>query len=162
MRRTETIKFGEFMNGEYKSKVEVKKTQGKDVLEAAAKITLVGTAIKFGLPVLAVTIPLTFATKALAAGIGAHAVPVEAITVGGTISDAMKEKIIHAFDPLVDLMTSLAAPIAGVMITGGALMTMIGMKEKGYGLIMSASLGYILVQISPLLLNLLFGVGAAI
>lgn len=73
-----------------------------------------------------------------------------------------KEKILHAFDPLIDLAISLSYPIAGVMIAGGCLFIMIGMRERGMDMLKNAALGYILVQLSPTLLRLLVGVGGSI
>jgi len=59
-------------------------------------------------------------------------------------------------------MVSLSLPIAGVMLTGGALLIMIGQKDKGFTLIMNASLGYVLVNLTPLFMSLLESVGKAI
>jgi hypothetical protein len=70
-----------------------------------------------------------------------------------------KEKIIEAFMPLVDLIQALSYPIALVMLTGGALMFMINQKDKGISLIQNASIGYILVQLMPLMMQLLVGIG---
>jgi hypothetical protein len=70
-----------------------------------------------------------------------------------------KEKIVEAFMPLVDMIQALSYPIALVMLTGGALMFMINQKDKGIGLIQNASIGYILVQLMPLLMNMLVGIG---
>ena len=78
------------------------------------------------------------------------------------VPEATKQSILHAFDPLIDLMIDLALPIAGVMITGGALLIMIGQKDKGFSLIMNSALGYCLVNLTPLLLSLLESVGKAI
>lgn len=78
------------------------------------------------------------------------------------VANATKDNIIHAFDPLINLMIDLALPIAGVMLTGGALLIMIGQKEKGFTLIMNSSIGYVLVNLSPLFLSLLESVGKAI
>ena len=55
------------------------------------------------------------------------------------VPEATKQSILHVFDPLIDLMIDLALPIAGVMITGGALLIMIGQKDKGFSLIMNSS-----------------------
>jgi hypothetical protein len=75
------------------------------------------------------------------------------------IPDAVKSKIIHAFDPLIELVTALSYPIAGVMIAGGCLFIMVGNREKGMSMIQTAAIGYILVQLSPLFLDLLVGIG---
>ena len=74
----------------------------------------------------------------------------------------LKETILHAFDPLIDLIQALAYPIAGVMIAGGCLFIMCGNREKGMSMLQNAAIGYILVQLSPMLLKLLVGVGSSI
>jgi hypothetical protein len=158
-KRTETIKFGEFMNGEYKHKAEQKKRQGRAVLKAVTTGSIIVTASKVAIPAFMVSIPIMLATKPLFV----EAVPAAAaVPVAGVISETVKAKIVHAFDPLVDLMVSLSLPIAGVMLTGGALMIMVHQKEMGYKMIMNGCIGYILVQMSPMFLNLLAGVGAAL
>jgi len=75
------------------------------------------------------------------------------------MSAATKAKIMHAFDPLIHLVQSLAYPIAGVMIAGGCLFIMCGNREKGMQMLQNAAIGYILVQLSPMLLELLVGIG---
>ncbi|WP_240375417.1 hypothetical protein [Bacillus piscicola] len=104
-----------------------------------------------------ITVPLL-----LAGGATTPAMAAEPAAVTVAIGDGIKEKIMHSFDPLIDLITSLSYPIAGVMIAGGALMIMIGQKDKGYSLIQNSAIGYILVQLSPLMLELLVGIGDAV
>lgn len=78
------------------------------------------------------------------------------------MSDGIKQNILHAFDPLIDLIVTLAYPIAGVMIAGGCLFIMCGNREKGMGMLQNAAIGYILVQLSPMMLKLLVGIGGSI
>jgi hypothetical protein len=78
------------------------------------------------------------------------------------MSAATKTKILHAFDPLIDLVQSLSYPIAGVMIAGGCLFIMVGNRERGMQMLQNAAIGYILVQLSPMLLELLVGIGSSI
>lgn len=73
-----------------------------------------------------------------------------------------KARILHAFDPLIGMIQSLSYPIAGVMIAGGCLFIMCGNKERGMQMLQNAALGYILVQISPMLLQLLVGIGSSV
>lgn len=89
-------------------------------------------------------------------GLG-DAVPAMAAAGGG-----MHTKIIHAFDPLVHLIQDLAHPIAAVMIAGGCLYIMTGNREKGMQMMQNAAIGYILVQMAPMMLNLLVGIGAGV
>jgi hypothetical protein len=70
-----------------------------------------------------------------------------------------KEQIIEAFMPLVDMIQALSYPIALVMLTSGALLFMINQKDRAVSLIQNASIGYILVQLMPLLMQLLVGIG---
>ena len=87
--------------------------------------------------------------------------PIDAVPVWSPI-DSAKETIVEAFMPLVDAIQALSYPIALVMLTGGALMFMINQKERGVGLIQNASIGYILVQLMPIFMNLLVGIGGAL
>lgn len=65
------------------------------------------------------------------------------------------EKVVHAFDPLVDMIQALAYPVAMIVVLGGALFIMIGNKEKGFTMMQGAGLGYVLVQLTPMVLNIL-------
>lgn len=85
----------------------------------------------------------------------AESVPVNAVPVVSTAD--VYGKMVNAFDPLVALIQSLAYPIAMVVVLGGALFVMIGNKEKGFTMMQSAGLGYVLVQITPMVLDILAG-----
>ncbi|MBM4762687.1 hypothetical protein [Bacillus sp. B15-48] len=138
--RTEVISFNEFVTDGYKggNSTKYKKGNLKELLKASVTIPFVWDALK-----------------------GSKTFAREAVEVG-TVPQATKESILHAFDPLIELMIDLALPIAGVMITGGALLILIGQKDKGFQLILNSSLGYCLVQLTPLLLKLLEQVGKSI
>jgi hypothetical protein len=86
-------------------------------------------------------------------------VPVEAVPV---MSSVVQSKILHAFDPLIHMIQALSYPIAGVMIAGGCLFIMVGNRERGMQMLQNAALGYILVQLAPMLLELLVGVGSTV
>lgn len=90
---------------------------------------------------------------------GATVINGPAVAVAGS---ATKQSIMHAFDPLIQTITTLSFPIAGVMITGGALMWMIGLKDKGMGFVTNACIGFILIQMSPMFLDILYGIAASI
>jgi hypothetical protein len=154
-KKPETIKFGDFMSGEYKHKGKGRKTPHGPISND------LGTVLKWGTVIPIVGHLTTKGTLAMASTGETVTIPAgEAVTT--MASGAVMEKIAHAFDPLIDLMVGISLPIAGVMLTGGALMIMIGQKELGYRLIMNCSLGYVLVQMSPLFIDLLAGVGSAI
>lgn len=132
--------------------------------------------IGIGIPIILLThgmafpaLPLIGAGRVLAAALNpssvAHAPvvnPEDAVPVMGGVSAAVHSKILHAFDPLVNLIQDLAYPIAAVMIAAGSIMIMIGNKEKGMQYLTNAALGYILVQLVPLMLSLLVGVGSSV
>lgn len=88
--------------------------------------------------------------------------PDDAVPAMSGLSGAAHAKILHAFDPLVNLIQDLAYPIAAVMIATGAIFIMVGNKEKGMQMLQHAALGYILVQLVPLMLSLLVGVGHSV
>ncbi|MGE7650456.1 hypothetical protein ACQKM1_22175 [Peribacillus frigoritolerans] len=152
----------EFVSGSYKEKKKMPSLSGskleKMVWVPVAGITA-GAAIKIKTAVAAATVAAGSGAAVVANGMpigGVEAIPV------GTVSGAITNQVIHAFDPLVNLMVSLSLPIASVILTGAALMVMINQKEKGYSLMMQASVGYVLVQMIPLFIKLLAGIGAAI
>lgn len=113
------------------------------------------------------SIPLTLLASVLPASglprsFAASAVPAAADVAVPAMSTAVKTKIIHAFDPLIDLIMSLSFPIAGVMIAGGCLFILVGNRERGMQMLQNAAIGYILVQLSPLFLDLLVGIGDSV
>jgi hypothetical protein len=126
-----------------------------------------------GIPVILLThgVPFTFLPivgvgRALAAtltpGAVAAAPEVDAIPAMGGVSASVHSKIIHAFDPLINLIQDLSYPIAAVMIATGSIFILCGHKEKGMQFLTNAALGYILVQLVPLMLSLLVGVGSSV
>lgn len=134
--KQEVIGFKDFMN------------RGKDIisaeeLEIMKKGKVAGYAFGLSMLPLAFT-PLTQATPA-----SAH----EAVTA--MAQGQMYDKMIIAFNPLIDLIQALAYPIAMVVVLGGAIMVMINQKEKGYSMMMGAGLGYVLVNMTPMILNIL-------
>ena len=142
--RIEAIKYSDYMGGQ---RFEEKKTM-KDI----------GGMLKKAGAATAGAIMLAKAPLALAAVEAQQGLSVPASAVSGSV----KQQVIHAFDPLVDLMMSLSLPIASVIITGAALMILMGFKEKGYPMMFSASIGYCLVQLTPMFIKILAGVGGAI
>lgn len=86
------------------------------------------------------------------------------VTAGATqyISAKTLEIIAHALDPLVDLMVALSFPISSIIIIGSCFFFMLGKSERAWSGIQNAGLGYILIQIMPLLLNVLKEIGGSI
>ena len=67
----------------------------------------------------------------------------------------MQDKMMTAFEPIISLVQSLAYPVAMLVVLGGGLFVMIGNTDKGYSLIQRAGLGYVLVMMLPMLLDVL-------
>lgn len=131
-RRKETMTIKELMN-------PTKEVITKEELEVMNKGVIAGAGIG---------LPLVFPT--LAKPVSAA----EAVPAFATQSD-MSAKLMDAFSPLIDLVQALAYPVAMVVVLGGAIMVMISQKEKGYSMLMSAGLGLILVNVAPMVLNIL-------
>ena len=136
-RKQEVYSIKEFMN---KGTVEPKQFEFKE--EVRESLGVLGAVSLLPLA----TKPFFATTPVFAAE---NAVPVIAPT------SEMYDKMLHAFDPLIILTQALAYPIASVVVLVGAIMVMINQKEKGYSLMMNAGLGYVLVSICPLVLNIL-------
>lgn len=137
--RTQSMSISEFMSGNYKQK---KRRSKKKVVQKVAT---------------SIAIPLIAAKPAFAA-------TPEAIPVGATqfIGEKTLEVIAHALDPLVDLMVALSFPVCSVIIVGSCFFFMLGKSERGWSGIQNAGLGYVLIQIMPMLLGVLKEIGNAI
>ncbi|MED1607731.1 hypothetical protein P4U90_20635 [Cytobacillus kochii] len=137
--KTQTMSVNEFMSGSYKKKE--KKGNWKEFRR-------IGTSI---------AVPLIMAKPAFAAS-------PEAIPVGATeyLGDKSLEILAHALDPLVDLMVALSFPISSVVVIGSCFFFMLGKSDRAWTGIQNGALGYVLIQIMPMLLKVLKEVGSAI
>jgi hypothetical protein len=136
-KRKQSMSIKEFMNQEYK----IENAFSSAELASFEKVESMGMLAAM------TSIPLIFAPAIK----GKEVLAAEAIPA----SAALSNKLMTAFSPLIDLVQSLAYPVAMVVVLGGAIMVMVGMKEKGYSMLMSAGLGIILVNIAPMVLNIL-------
>lgn len=80
----------------------------------------------------------------------------------GFIADSSLEMLANVLDPLVQIMVAISFPIASVIMIGACFFFMLGNSEKAWGMIMNAGLGYVLIQLSPLFLEILRQVGEAV
>lgn len=136
--KNQTISFKDFVSGDYKEQKQ-KRKHGKLVKK-------VGTTI---------AVPLVLAKPVLAAG------PVEAVPVAAKewMGEQTLSMLAHVLDPVVDILVALSFPVASVVIVGACFLFMFGNAEKAWGMIQNAGLGYVLIQVSPLILNVLKQVG---
>lgn len=157
--KTKTIKFNDFMSGEYK---QIEKQKRKARIQ---KTTKLASAALLPLATGGAVGTLSFAMTAMAAT--TNAIPVSApIAVEASAKEWMSEATLstlaHVLDPLVDIMVALSFPIASVIIVGSCFFFMFDKAEKGFDSIMKAGLGYVLIQVSPLILDVLKQVGNAV
>jgi nitrate reductase NapE component len=153
-----TIRFQDFMSGEYK--VQDKKRRKQRV----AKVTQLASAAVLPLATCGAVGTFGFAMKAFAATSSVPAGTPLVIEVGAKewMSEQSLSALAHVLDPLVDIMVALSFPIASVIIVGSCFFFMFGKSEKAWDGIMKAGLGYVLIQVSPLILDVLKQVGTAV
>ncbi|MCT6815015.1 MAG: hypothetical protein M3043_01255 [Lysinibacillus fusiformis] len=80
----------------------------------------------------------------------------------GIIAEKSLEILATALDPLVQILVAISFPIASVIMVGGCFFFMLGNSERAWNTIMNAGLGYVLIQMSPLFLEILRTLGEAI
>lgn len=69
--------------------------------------------------------------------------------------ESIKTKMMNAFDPIIELIQGMAYPVAMVVVLGGAIFVMIGNSDKGFGMMQKAAMGYMLVVLAPMILDVL-------
>lgn len=164
MKKVQSIKFGEFMTGEYAVKQEAqKKARNKKIKHTAQKVTKAG-AIGLGFTLIGSPVGAVMgATRAFAES-NAVATTAQAVPVNASewMGQKTLETIAHALDPVIDLLVALSFPIASVIVVGACFYFMFGNPEKAWKGIQNAGLGYVLIQVSPLLLSVLKEIGNAV
>jgi nitrate reductase NapE component len=158
--KTKKINFNEFMNGDYKVKEKEKKQR------IIRKTTKLATSAILPIATLGAVGTLGFAMTALAATTNTMAVSTTPIAVEVTAKEWMSQEALstlaHILDPIVDILVALSFPIASVIIVGSCFQFMFDRADKGWTMIQNAGLGYVLIQVSPLILNVLKQVGNAV
>ncbi|EIT85889.1 hypothetical protein A374_08639 [Fictibacillus macauensis ZFHKF-1] len=147
MRRTESIKFSEFMSGEYKTNRKEKrrlKTLLKGASVGLAAVPFVGA-------------PMAFASDGMTMP---QAMPVNAVT--DWTADKMTEMFTHMLHPILELLKGLSLPVASVMILAKIFLLMFGKTEECWNGIAKVSIAYVLIQLSPFFLDILQELGKAV
>jgi hypothetical protein len=154
MRKVETIKFGDFMAGENRAARRSKAPKPR-----AAKRNGLAIVKRVGL---SVGVPLVFAKPAFASA-GVSAVTANAVPVGAGawMGEKTLEAFAHMMDPVIDVLVAMSFPVASVIIVGALFFFMFGNSEKAWTMIQNAGLGYVLIQVSPLILTVLKSIGSA-
>ena len=130
MSKPKVIPFSDFMDRSYREK---NRLQGKTKKENIVTYSLLG------LSALCVILDPLGGSVAMASGI--------------------EEKIIRAFDPIIELLQGISYPVAFVFITAGFLLIMTGQKSRGLQLMKYAGIGYLGMQLAPGLMAILAELG---
>lgn len=80
----------------------------------------------------------------------------------GFIADKSLEMLANVLDPFIQIMVAISFPVASVIMIGACFFFMFGNSEKAWSMIMNAGLGYVLIQLSPLFLEILRTIGTAV
>jgi hypothetical protein len=152
-KRTETIKFSEFMNGEYNRKGKEKKERRK-----ANKATLVSISV---IPAMAFTPKMVAAASCAAVPVMAtqQAIPVGA---GAVVGKELIAGLAHIFDPLIQLLIGVSFPVASALILFKLFMGFFvdqGQVWEGIG---KVALVYILIQMFPVFSGILKQLGTLV
>lgn len=80
----------------------------------------------------------------------------------GFVAETSIDILSNILDPLITLMVAVSFPIASVIMVGSCFFFMLGNSERAWDGIYKAALGYIVIQMSPLFLEILRQVGEAV
>jgi hypothetical protein len=83
-----------------------------------------------------------------------------AIQTATTINHDVQAKIMSGFDPIIDLVSGLAYPLAFIGVTYAGILYMLKRPEEALDKIKHTALGFVLVNMAPLLMKLLVSVTA--
>lgn len=98
---------------------------------------------------------------AVAAGAGEVAARRGALAAVPTIAGmpASTYHMVHALDPIVNMMQGLAAPVTLLMLLGGFLLVTTGNRKKGLEVCKWAAVGFLGMQFAPAIMAMLVSVG---
>jgi nitrate reductase NapE component len=154
-----TIQLHEFMSGEYKTK---QKERRQRIIRKSTKIA---SAAILPLATLGTVGTLGFAMTTLAATTNAPVTVAPMVLEVGAkqwAGETALSTLAHALDPVIDILVALSFPIASVVIVGSCFLFMFGNSEKAWTGIQNAGLGYVLIQVSPVILEVLKKVGESV
>lgn len=154
----QAIAFQDFMSGEYKRK---KKERRKKIISYSTKL---GSSAILPIATGGAIGTLGLAKMVYASSSAVPVSTVEAVPVGAKewMGEQTLSTLAHVLDPVIDILVALSFPIASVVIVGACFLFMFGNSEKAWTMIQNAGLGYVLIQVSPLILDVLKQVGNAV
>ncbi|HWO98766.1 MAG TPA: hypothetical protein VNM45_21115 [Bacillus sp. (in: firmicutes)] len=77
-----------------------------------------------------------------------------------SVKEEVSQKIIEAFQPIIDLVQGLAYPIAFISISIAGVKWMLRDREGALATLQGSAMGFVIVQMSPLIMKLLVSVTA--
>jgi len=164
MAKAETMSISDFMVGNYgaKKKQEKIKKNIKKYTPVVVHVTIIiGSAIVFNsfidIPVFADS-----GGSISVAGEQQEQLFQPDSNIQNFVDDQLYSRVTNAFEPVAYLIKAISYPIASIVAMGGGLFCIIGNKEKGFSLIQQAGIGYIIVQMIPLLMKLLVEIAKSI
>jgi len=80
----------------------------------------------------------------------------------GYVADKSLDILAGALDPIIQIMVAASFPLASVILVGAGFFFMLGQSEKAWDIIFKCGVGYIFIQLSPMLLEVLRQVGSLI
>lgn len=80
----------------------------------------------------------------------------------GVIADKSLEMLATILDPVIQVLVAISFPVSSVIMVGACFFFMFGNSERAWNTIMNAGLGYVLIQMSPLLLDIFRTIGKAV
>jgi len=81
--------------------------------------------------------------------------------MNGAVGNVVKDKVISAFEPLINLAQALAYPLSYLAIAVGICLIIVGQKRKGMVFIKWAAVGYIMMQWLPSIMQIIDDVEGA-
>lgn len=78
------------------------------------------------------------------------------------VADASLTALATILDPVIDIMVAVSFPIASVIMVGAGFFFMLGQSERAWDIIFKCGIGYLFIQLAPLLLEILKTVGDTI
>lgn len=161
-----TIKFNEFMSGDYKVKEKEKRRKRRIAATKLASAAILPLATGGAIGTMGFAMKALAATNAVPVMMAAHITSTAPLAIEASAKEWMGEQTLstlaHVLDPVVDILVALSFPIASVIIVGSCFQFMFDRADKGWQMIQNAGLGYVLIQVSPLILEVLKQVGNAV
>lgn len=77
------------------------------------------------------------------------------VALAAGTKEQVSQQIMTAFDPLTNLVAGLAYPITFLTLTVAGIHWTLDHKEKAVSMMQGSAIGFIIVQMSPLLMKLL-------